>query len=286
MIRLAFAAALLAAGLSAPAAARTLRPIEVRIEPHNNRYFVRATVNGSPVLALLDSGAEMTVLDDDFAARLGLTASGGATARGSGAQAMQARFAQGLRIGAAGLSLPNRTAAVLDLGEVSARLVGRPVEMILGRDLFDAARLRIDLQAGTMRMVYRSEAPGGVRLPLTAHRGIETMPVRVEGHEAAAAFDLGNGSEVMISRAFAERIGAARPDRIVERRTGGGLGGAVARDIVHLNSLIVGGVRFDNVPAAIDDGESAADVNVGTQMLRRFLITADFPERTLWLEPK
>ena len=60
---------LAAAGLllGAPAAAEPL-------ELFNGRLFVEATLNGEPVRALLDSGAEMTVLDDDYAAARGLAA--------------------------------------------------------------------------------------------------------------------------------------------------------------------------------------------------------------------
>lgn len=288
MIRAALtAAAILAAALGATADwARPPAPREARLERFNNRLFIAAAINGRPVTALLDSGAEMTVLDDGFAARLRLPLTGGATAQGSGAEAMQARFAENLTISSAGITLAGRTAAVMDLGEVSTRLLGRNVDVILGRDLFDAARLRIDLQAATLRQAPRDREPVGVRLPLTAERGIETFPAMVEGHPAATVFDLGNGSEVMIGRAFAERIGAAGPGRIVERRSGGGLGGARQRDIVHLRSLTVAGRTFRNVPAAIDDSPTAAELNVGTSILGRYLITTDFPQRTLWLEPR
>ena len=287
MIR-AIALALIAA--LAACAAPTPRPqVAPRgtLELFDNRLYLPATVNGSAARALLDSGAELSVLDDDFAARLGLPLTGQATAHGSGAAAMQARFARDATIAAAGVRLPGRTVAVLDLGEVSARLIGRPIDMILGRDLFDAGRMRIVVQAGRIAMVARDAEPAGVRLALTGARGIETFPVRVEGHGSVpAVFDLGNGSEVLVGRAFARRTGIANPDRIVERRAGGGLGGSVERDIVLLRSVLIAGVPFRNVPAAIDDSPSAADLNIGTQLLRRFLITTDFPQRAIWLEPR
>ncbi|MFN3944321.1 MAG: retropepsin-like aspartic protease [Allosphingosinicella sp.] len=272
-------AAALAALLPAAAAAAPL-------ETFRNRLFVAAEVNGAPVAALLDSGAEMSVLDDGFAGRLGLAQAGGATAHGSGAEALEARFAQGVAIKAAGVRIADRTVAVIDLGEVSARLIGRPVDMILGRDLFDAARLRIDIDGGTIDPLPRDAEPAGVRLALASHRGIEAFPAAVEGHATAqAVFDLGNGSEVMVGRAFAERIGLAAPGRIVERRSGGGLGGAVERDVVRLETLDIAGRTFRDIPAAIDDSPTAADLNIGTSMLRHFLITTDFARQSLWLAP-
>ena len=113
-------ALLIAAIFAAPAVA-SAAPMEL----FNDRPFVRITVNGQPVTALLDTAAEMTLIDDDAATRLGLTVSGGATAHGSGAATMEARFADHVAVEAAGVSVELR-AGILDLGEVSGRLIGRP----------------------------------------------------------------------------------------------------------------------------------------------------------------
>jgi predicted aspartyl protease len=263
-----------------PTGAASAEPLEL----FNNRPFLSVTVNGQRVTALLDSAAEMTIVDDDAAPRLGLVQTGGATAHGSGAGAMQVRFADHVAIGAAGVSLEARV-GLLDLGEVSARLLGRPVEMLLGRDLFDNARLRIDYAAGTIDLL--EGAPRGVRLPLGEHRGLPTIPAAVEGHAPVqTVLDTGNGSEVMVGRAYAERIGLTAPGRIVERLQGGGLGGAHTRDIVILRTLAVAGHMFTNVRAAIDPGETASDLNIGTSILRHFIVTTDFAGRQVWLEPE
>lgn len=254
------------------------------LETHDNRLFLPVVVNGQTATALLDSAAEMTILDDDFAAGLGIAGTGEATAHGSGAAAMEARFADHVAIEAAGVSLEARV-GILDLGEVSARLIGRPVDMLLGRDLFDNAVLRIDIAGGTIALF--EGAPGGVPLPLSEHRGTPAIPASIEGHAPVqAVFDLGNGSEVMVGRAYAERIGLLRPDRIVDRRSGGGLGGAREREIVSLRALTVAGRTFRDVRAAIDPGETASDLNIGTSILRHFLIVTDFAGHRIWLESK
>ena len=271
---------LAAAGLllGAPAAAEPL-------ELFNGRLFVEATLNGEPVRALLDSGAEMTVLDDDYAAARGLAAEGSATGRGSGAETFEARFVRGATIAAAGVTLADRTVAVFDLDEVARRLVGRDLDMVLGRDLFDAARLRIDIEGGTIAVC--ADEPRGARLPVTDRRGIPTVPVSIEGEPPVQAdFDLGNGSGVMVGRAYAARLGLTAPERIVGRASGGGLGGAVERDRVVLRSLVVAGREYRDVPAAIDPAEDAVDLNIGTSILRDFVITTDFAEGAVWLEPR
>jgi predicted aspartyl protease len=273
-VALLFAAALL------PLGAAQAEPVEMV----NNRPFIAATVNGHPISALLDSAAEMTLIDDDAAARLGLIPTGTATAHGSGAAAMQARFADHVAIEAVGVGLEVR-AGILDLGEVSGRLLGRPVEMLLGRDLFDNARLRLDYAAGTLTLAEGE--PRGVRLPLGEFRGIPTISAAVEGHEPVqTVLDTGNGTEVLVGRAYAERIGLLAPGRIVERSAGGGLGGTLTRDIVILRTFTIAGRAFTNVRAAIDPGATASDLNIGTSILRHFILTTDFAGQQVWLEPR
>jgi predicted aspartyl protease len=258
---------------------------ETRIELFRDRLFLPAAVNGRRVTALLDSAAEMSVVDDGVARRLRLRIGSGQTVRGSGGT-QQGRFAHGLRIAVAGLRLPAMPALVLDLDDLSRRLVGRPVALILGRDVFDAGRLRIDIEAGRLRPVTRAEAPAGERFDLVTERGVETFPVGIEGlPPVRAEFDLGNGSEVLVGRAYAGRIGLLAPERLVRRTEGGGIGGRVVRDIVLLKSLTIGTRTFRDVPAAIDPTGNAGDLNVGTSILKHFRITTDFPQRALWLEP-
>jgi predicted aspartyl protease len=272
--------ALLLLGSSAAGAAGT------RIELFRNRLFIPATVNGTRVVALLDSAAELSVVDDDLARRLRLRLGSDQAVNGSGG-ADKGRFAHGVRLAAAGLRLPPTTAVVLDLRDLSQRLVGRPVALILGRELFDAGRIRIDIAAGRAEPVLRTRTPRGERLDLATERGVETFAATIEGEPPVRAeFDLGNGSEVLVGRAYAERIGLLTRDRIVGRRDGGGIGGKVSRDIVVLKSLTIGARTFRDVPAAIDPTGHAGDLNVGTSILRHFLITADFPQRALWLEPR
>jgi hypothetical protein len=196
-------------------------------------------------------------------------------------------FAQGVTLEAAGVRLEDRTVAVLDLGPIATRVVGWPLSLVVGRELFDAARLFIDIEAATLAVAPRDAEPAGQRLPMQTHKGLQTIPVSVEGGEPVQAdFDLGNGNEVLVGAAYAERAGLLAPERIVGQKAGGGIGGEVLRDLVLLKELEVAGVIFRDVPAAIDRTDNAADVNIGVRILRRFRITADFSENAVWLEPR
>lgn len=248
-----------------------------------DRLFVPVVVNGTATEALLDSGAEMTLVDAGFARRLDLALQGSETARGTGGE-QEVRFASGVDIESTGTRLDDLTVAVLDLSDISERLVGEPVRLVLGRDLFDAGRFLLDIRNGRFRRVDDSHRPQGVRLSLTDHAGIKQIPVEIEGVPALADFDLGNGSEMLIGRKFAAANGWLTPGRLLGTREGGGLGGAVERDLLRLDALSLAGKRFTDITAAVDDTANAAQANVGVDVLEHFLMTIDFPRNAVWLE--
>ena len=146
---------------------------------------------------------------------------------------------------------------------MSRRLAGRPIDVVVGREIFDAARLRIDIGRGTIGQIAQQELPRGVELPLQDRRGLMLMPVSIEGRAPVGAeFDLGNGTGVILSRRYAMRAGLF-DGRPITSTLGGGLGGAKPRQGLVLKSLSVAGRRFPNVHVDIDDAPALGSAHVG-----------------------
>ena len=247
---------------------------------HNGRLFIAAKVNGLATEALLDSGAEASMVDPTLAAEAKLPEGQAITIKGSGGSTA-ARFVEGVPVEALGLKLQGEGIVIMDMADLSQRLIKRSTRAIVGRELFDAARLRIDLADGVIDVADRALTPVGRKVPLQAHAGIESIPVTVNGVAAQAEFDLGNGSEPMISRAMAGKLRV----KVIGKKAGGGIGGEVQRDVVQLETLELAGARFRNITATVDDQPSANDMNIGTSILKNYLITTDFEQRAVWLEP-
>jgi predicted aspartyl protease len=268
------------------AAAAHAGPSYVLTLTRGSRLVIDAKINGQPVRALLDSAAEATLLDRNFARTLNLGGGKSVVGQGSGQGTFDAALIDGVKLEALGLSIPDQTVAVADLQDVGERLLSGPLDVILGREIFDAARLAIDIEGRRIEVVSRDAAPRGVRLDLVTEHGVETIPVLVEsGAPLRATFDLGNGSRVLIGGALAARAHLL-DGRPVSSERGGGLGGEVNRHIIVLSSLEIAGRRFKDVAAAIDPQPSASDVNVGVSILRRFWITTDFARHAVWLAPR
>ena len=252
-----------------------------------SRLLIDAKINGRAVVALLDSAAETTILDRKFAQTLHLTGGQAVAGQGSGKTSFAAALISGVQLEAAGLSLANQTVAVADLTDVGRRLLARPIDVILGREIFDAARLMIDIDVRRMAVVSRDRDPQGVRLELVTEHGVETVPVRVEGSAAVrATFDLGNGSQVLISEALARRMNLLTDGRAVGVAQGGGLGGEATRQVITLRELELAGRHFKGVEAAVDSQPSASDLNIGVSVLRHFRITTDFANHAVWLDAR
>ncbi len=244
---------LLAALLAACAAPPT---DTLRVSGH--RLFIPVTVNGIETEALLDSGAEMTLIDAQFAERLGLEYAGEDMAKGTGGS-QPIRFAENVAIEAPGFATDDLTVAVLDLRDISARLVGEPVRVVMGREIFDSGRYLVDITGRRFERLPRSSAPAGTALTLTEERGIRQLPVRIDDLPPTRAdFDLGNGNEVLLGRDYAVASGLLEAHPVIGTKAGGGIGGELQRELVVVDRLGIASVNFDDVTVAIDPTPTAS----------------------------
>jgi predicted aspartyl protease len=195
-----------------------------------------------------------------------------------------ASLVEGVAISAAGVSSENATVAIIDLSDVSRRLNGAPISLILGRDYFALSRFEVDISRRLFRALPAQSSPAGRHETLLEEFGTLALSASAEGHDAHAVVDLGNGNIPLISRNFAERLGALTDGRPIGLDRGGGIGGAADRQTFRLSRLDVGGRRFHGVRVAVDAGQNASDLNLGASILRHFHMTLDFGQKQMWLQ--
>lgn len=269
-------------GLAAPARAQNRVPFQT----HSNKIFVPVFVNGTPVEAILDSGASASGLDRAFAAQLGVRGRGRFRINGLQGAAAGA-WAQGVSLAVAGLSIPEPRVAVLDLSAF-ARVFQRPVEAVLGRDLFDRFVVEVDHVGKTLGLHPRQgfSPPAGARtVALTPLRDLMTAPVAIEGGPALqAVVDLGNDSPLIVSP------GPARALRLLEGRristvAMGGYGEVSTGRVVTARRVGLGGVEFRDVPVQVAGRSIGFEANLGLPILSRFHNWFDFGGRRLSLAP-
>ena len=265
------------------------------VDLYQKRYVtLRGAVNGVATDIVLDSGAGMTVLDSALAKTLGLSVEGELEARGTGGN-VGAGLVSGVTVTLAGIEIGPLSAAVIDLAGVGRR-VGRPLPVILGKELFHALVVDLDYPGSRIRFLdaasFRYGGPGRKVDLIPAEDGHKSLRLVMEGGEpVVVGLDTGQGGALSVYRHYADARGFLTGRPVSERR-GGGVGGATTMKVATLRSVTIAGYELRNVPAAFQatDVGGAFDTkrqegNLGAGILSRFRVLFDYSRACLWLEP-
>lgn len=255
-----------------------------------NRVVAAGTINGEPVDFILDTGAGVTTVDRAFARSIGLPAGQTVSAQGVGGT-VEAELVDGVSLTIGALKLDKTTVLVLDLASVS-RGIGRPVPVVLGRELFDNAIVTLDWKAGQM-IVARPEGfvpPAGAKLVELGRGGdrLNTIPVSIDGAPPVEAhLDLGSGSALILPKRYWEsNSGLTRLP--YANSEAGGVGGMHGTRLVTVGKVTIAGETFTSVPASLSEAKNSHAVdqpNVGIGLMKPFRMTMDLGRDRLYLEP-
>jgi predicted aspartyl protease len=258
-----------------------------------SRIYIPATLNGNATHVLLDSGAEATVLDKAYAESIGIRPTAIVPAVGTGGRDV-AELASGVTVRIGEVELRDMTVALIDLKPIAA-MIGRPLPVILGKEVLNALTVHLDFGAKTIAFEDPAQfkaAPGAVAVPITSAGGIHAIPAVIEGEGPVLFdFDLGNGSPLLI---FANHWKARRmlEGRPVSKALAGAIGGVKPRDVATVKTLTLAGVTFRDIPGVFgeDDGSAFGGTrtagNIGMPILSRFQLTTDYPRERLLLTPR
>ena len=254
---------------------------------------VPARFNGSePIECALDTGASHAMLLPEIGARLGVKVEQTREAKGAGGPVtVQIGKAESVALGDA----VARDVAILmsdDLERIGAA-IGHPLGGNIGHSFLGRYRLTVDYERHILALCTPDEPadgrPARAELPFTlAHpaKALILIPVDVDGRLFQFALDTG-ASITVISPEVARRCDVQAAS--VAGMTGGG--GAVAASAGVISSLGIGAVRISRVRVAVAEfleglGRAvgvALDGIVGTNVLRRFRLTIDYPAAILRL---
>jgi hypothetical protein len=253
-----------------------------------NRMLLTGRINGIETPMMLDSGAGVTTLNLSFARKIGLTGGQKIDALGTGGE-QEAELYQDVTIEAGNLKLSGATVVAIDLSQIE-KAIGHPIPAVLGRELFVNSVIGIDFDRSQMSLSPSQGfvAPAGAtEVKLKREGTLHFIPVSLAGlPPVLAAFDLGNGGALSISKEYHEAHPefAALPHAV---SLSGGVGGVHETKMVTVPKVDLVGFDFSNVPAtlgALPDGPYEDRANVGIQMFRQFKLTLDLGHDRLWLQ--
>ncbi len=213
---------------------------------------VRAVVGGRVVTALIDSGAQYSVIDRRLFAALGVTTvfDMPMVAYGVGGGAQVGRGVV-LSVQVGGLTLSGLRTAILDLGPLAAG-DGLGAPLILGQDVLGALVLELDVQRRRLSLGApgRNLDPDLWPVDVEKRGAALTAEVSVEGAVVRAVIDTGATSLLSVSRDAAEGAGLL-DGRVARRGSSLVLGGQVEARVVEARTVTFADQLYRRVPVSI-----------------------------------
>lgn len=217
----------------------------------------RVRIGGREVVALIDSGAQYSVIDRALVAALPPAGRslfdmplvaygvGGGTQMGRGTA---------LDLSLPGLEIAGLRAAILDLGPLASE-AGLRTPLILGQDVLGEAVLALDPGRRHLRLIRREAFVRPADLaPATVRRsgGALTTEVTVEGSAVGAVVDTGASALLGLSREAAARVGLldGRPQQSGVSLV---LGGALRSAIIEARTVTFADHLYRRVPVGVFD---------------------------------
>lgn len=254
---------------------------------------IAVAVNGTPVRAVVDSGAQFSAIDRGLAERLALprTVAAPILAYGvSGGPSLTHTVRLDLRL--PGLAIAGLRAAALDLAAISSA-TGRDFQLLIGRDVLRHMVIEADFPRDRARFLapqaYRPPRDA-IHLPLTTRRGAPMLAVQVEDAPPLEVLvDTGASSVLALSASAATQVGLLAPHRRVESAHSVSLGGLSLDRLVTARTLRVGGLTVHATDVQIYTPAANAPAPsglLGTGLFRQFRMALDIAgERLVLVRP-
>jgi predicted aspartyl protease len=272
-----------------PAVIDAPAPVNVPLDTSQGHIFVRATVKGTPMTFILDSGSQGLFIDPVAAKRIGLAGEGTMEIRGARrTHGLGVAALDSLEIGSA--RFPVGVISIVDLSTIT--LNGKSIDGVLGYPFFAATELRIDPEKLTLTIARPGTLPAqGTPLPVDTDRELPEIVARLNGVAARFLVDTGNSSELLVFHAFLDaHRGLVNYSGATSFSPNRGVGGSSSVVPAMVNDITIGPFHMYNRRAGIvlssngafADAEDAGNIGYGT--LRNFVMTFDLANQTMTLD--
>lgn len=271
--------------------------VSVPFDLSSGHVWVRGVVNGSDSLwIVVDTGASSSAIDDGLAKSLGLERRGTHSSTGAGGAQTSTTVAN-VTLAVGGITVHGDEMDAMDFGALST-MGHRPMQLVLGAELFEGCVVRFDYAAGTMDVWDHDHAPSdppGVTVPMTL---LENHPyvegeLRVPGRaplRGRFVIDSGSGATLIVAPDVVLRDSLVSAFPRTLDSFGLGVGGVVRNHTGRADAFSIGELRFERPLVLLADptaGRIAARGtlgNIGGQLLGRCRVSFDYRRRRITFE--
>jgi len=271
----------------------------VPAEVYGDHIFVPVRINGGrAVWFFLDSGAALSIVSQEMAAKSGLTFGGAVRAQGTGAGSTSLGMAQGVTLTLPGAEVPPITVAVWNFSTLLP-VLGRPWDGILGFDVISRVVVRLDYEHEQVTFIDPATFVASQRataLPVTflGNLPVVRATIQIPGREPIetnCAIDSGaDGLHLTTPFTVANQVPESIPKQIASFAIGAGGGSRMFKG--RLAGLQLGPYLLRAPIVGFSPHEelgllASADIGalVGGEILKRFTITFDLPHHRILVQP-
>ena len=264
---------------------------EVRFRMVDGHPLIIVRINGHPAVALIDTGAAASYIDEDLAADLGIGALWKlAAADAAGSQVRNDRTVPA-KVAIGKVVTEEKTLGLEEVGAIFGGLPdGEPrPQAIIGLDVLKNYVVEIDFDRsmiGFTKAAKYKAFPKDSALTLENGAGLRMLPVKLDGELAHAVIDTGATSAVHMSIMFEAKERILAGQRASEALVSG-VDGLYRRPITSLETMEFAGRTFTNVPVTLSAQPIGSNIDavVGIQVLSQFNLILDFSRWRMWMKP-
>ncbi|MBK7142952.1 MAG: aspartyl protease family protein [bacterium] len=276
------------------------RSLSIPIELNGNHIFVPVTINGkAKKWFILDTGAEMGVINKSVAEELNLPMSGELEGRGGGEQSITVALASDLTLEIPGVTISNQTLAAIAFDGLESKF-GRHMDGILGSEIFHRFVVQIDYEKKLLHLydpakfVYDGTEPA-IPIILETNLPMINVTFQVAGcKKVSGKFLLDTGADAAIDIS-SPKVEADSLTQCASKTYAGnisyGVGGVSKQLAARTDILDFGGHAVPSLIGSLMQDKSGAGASkdrdglIGGNLFKHFTITFDYTGRRLWLKP-
>jgi Aspartyl protease len=269
------------------------------IEIHDNHLHVLAQANRSrPLSLILDTGADYNALNASLSEALGIKQKIDIKVRGAGTGEDTTTIALTKTICLSLMEIPLRANILAPFVQLEAG-IGRPIDGILGAEIFSKCVVEIDYLAQVITLypaaTYHAPDRGAViPFQLTGRRPFIQAWIQFPGQEAIEGkfiIDTGDSSGLSLHTPFVQQHNLlSYAGQVIPHYTYG-IAGQAQEYLGRAESLRIGEYVFAQPITALSQAgtgstaDKSYDGAIGGEILRRFKLTLDYTRQQMILEP-
>jgi predicted aspartyl protease len=258
----------------------------------NNHVYVEAMVNGKgPYTFIVDTGGH-TLLSPRVVKEVGLESVGKSETAGAGEKTATSGYARYKEIAIGKARLRDQVGFTIEIYEPS--IEGIQVDGMIGFEYFSRFAVRLDYGAQTMTttdFAHLDTKDAGTAVPFKFYDHLPQVTGSIDGLPALFDIDSGSRAEIDITGPFVARH-KLRDKYVkgVSAITGWGVGGPGRSYVARFPSLTLDGIKVDDVVAGLSEAKGGSfsdsnyDGNIGSGLLKRFVVTFDYSHQVLYLK--